>query len=146
MRFGESGVIVSLRHWALGVRRFARSLGLGKGESVADSHAVIEGALEADVLLVAAVSSEWNALRDEARAQRYDWVKVRGQSGSSGGPREYRRIGMVGRHRVVATRLPETGSFSPGGSAFTCYEARLETSARQGTGDLIPLGTAKVIA
>ena len=79
--------------------------------------------VSADVLLVTAVSSEFDALKAAAKDRRLPWEKRRGEAA------EYFVLGEVGAQRVAVIRLKSMGSFSRSGSAFTCYRAMLETGA-----------------
>lgn len=90
-------------------------------------------ALRADVLLVTVTSTETEEL--ERAAMDLTGEKVKRLSGQAG---RYRILGEIGGQRVSAIRLREQGSYSPRGSAFTCYGARAETSATS----LIGIGTA----
>ncbi len=81
------------------------------------------GSYSADVLLVTAVSCEFDALKDAARARGLFWKRQRGIAA------DYFDLGEVGGQRVAVIQLKSMGSFSRSGSAFTCYRAMLETGA-----------------
>ncbi len=80
-------------------------------------------ALSFDVLLVTAVSAEFKALKEAAKAFGLGWEKRQGEVA------EYRDLGMLQGDRVAAFKLRAMGSFSARGSAFTCQRALLETGA-----------------
>lgn len=92
-----------------------------------------ERVLQADVLLVTVTETETTELVQAAEGETGH--KVTRQRGKAG---RYRILGDIGKQRVLAIRLREQGSYSPQGSAFTCYAALAETGATTLTG----VGTA----
>lgn len=104
-----------------------------RGESIAATRdELIDGALDrlerertiaADVILVTATGTELEELRKEARARSFTWKRQRATAST------YYQLGEIAGQRVAAVRLPDMGSFSADGSAFTCHRIRAETSA-----------------
>lgn len=88
--------------------------------------------LSLDVLLVTAVSSEFDALKAVAKVRGLPWTRRRGATV------EYFHLGTIGNDRVGVLKLKKMGSFSETGSAFTCFQAQRESRATS----LIAVGIA----
>lgn len=89
-------------------------------------------ALEVDVLLVTATSTEFAELQKAATAARLSSTRVRGKASV------YLQLGVLNHDRVAAIKLSEIGSFSKAGSAVTCSRAIAETGATS----IVVVGTA----